>query len=82
VQIVFDVFSGGVDHGHEEMAHQHQGHTHGGKTTLSLWGVLPAVFLHGLIEGIPLFYIQDFNHPLVLGIAFHSVPVVAVFVNL
>jgi zinc transporter ZupT len=82
VQIVFDVFSGGVDHGHEEMAHQHHGHTHGGKTTLSLWGVLPAVFLHGLIEGIPLFYIQDFNHPLVLAIAFHSVPVVAVFANL
>lgn len=82
VQILFDVFSGGVDHGHGEMAHSHAaGHTHAGHSGLSLWGVLPAVFLHGLIEGVPLFYIQQFDHPLVLAIAFHSVPVVAVFAN-
>ncbi|MDA0931140.1 MAG: ZIP family metal transporter [Bacteroidetes bacterium] len=81
VQIIFDVFSGGVDHGHVEMAHHHH-HAHTGKQSLSLWAVLPAVYLHGLVEGIPLYYIPSYEHPLVLAIAFHSVPVVAVFANL
>jgi zinc transporter ZupT len=87
VQILFDVFSGGVDHGHHEMAHghhhhnHHHGHSHGGPVSLSLWGVLPAVYLHGLVEGVPLFYIQRVDHPIVLAIAFHSIPVIAVFAN-
>ena len=89
VQIVFDALSGGVDHGHHEMAigqphHHNHGHdhSHGTPFSFSLWGVLPAVYLHGIIEGIPLFYIKQVDHPIVLAIAFHSVPVVAVFVNL
>lgn len=80
VQIIFDVFSGGVDHGHVEIA-QHHHHSHTSKQSLSLWAVLPAVYLHGLVEGIPLYYIPSYEHPLVLAIAFHSVPVVAVFAN-
>lgn len=82
VQILFDVFSGGVDHGHHEMTHGHtHNHSHSHPSALSLWGVLPAVYLHGLIEGVPLFYIQRFDHPIVLAIAFHGIPVVAVFAN-
>jgi zinc transporter ZupT len=76
IQLLLEFFSGGIEHGH---IHHH----HEGKIP---WGILIALGIHSIIEGIPLAapftgielatnHHHDHGNSLLLGIIFHQIPV-------
>lgn len=76
LQIVLDVFSKGVEHGHIHQSDQ--------KSKRFPFGIFIALFIHSLIEGLPLTDSADLAHhhhghnhhtdELLLGIVIHKVP--------
>lgn len=74
VQIILDYFSRGVEHGHIH-------HRHGATDTLFPLSIYLSLFLHSMIEGLPLsggehLILNEHSHDqaLLLGIVIHKIP--------
>ncbi|HQQ94742.1 MAG TPA: ZIP family metal transporter [Bacteroidia bacterium] len=80
VQLFIDTFSTGIEHGHVHL------HSHDCKTHLPS-GIIIGLFLHSLLEGLPLYDISlnrysSVNPQLVFGLALHNIPITLAFVAL
>ena len=69
-QLILELFSNGVEHGHIHHQHQ-QGHQHHQETAFPA-GIMISLCLHAFLEGMPL--AQGHQHELVFGIALHHIP--------
>lgn len=83
IQLILEFFSGGIEHGH---VHAHKG-------AKIPWGLIAALSIHSILEGIPLgsqlggFEIATSHHhegdnSLLLGILFHRIPVAIALMTL
>ena len=68
-QLILELFSQGVEHGH--IHHQHQQDQHHQETAFPA-GIMVSLCLHAFLEGMPL--AQGHQHELVFGIALHHIP--------
>lgn len=73
LQIVLDIFSRGIEHGHI--------HLHHGKNKLSqILPITASLYIHSFIEGIPLHDIEsDTFQPLFWGIILHNLPITVAY---
>ena len=75
LQVILEVFSGGVEHGHFH-------NTHKGNFP---WGIFLSLCIHSFIEAMPLanpsLHHHHGNSPLLLGIALHHVPVTVALIS-
>lgn len=81
IQLVLEIISGGIEHGH---IHVH--HKHGGQSVVP-YAVIAGLGIHSFLEGMPLAFAAEgdtvfSNTPLLLGIILHKVPVAFVLVTL
>lgn len=69
LQLIFELFSGGVEHGHD--------HVDGTVKRHIPWGLLLAVYAHALIESMPIGALGpgETSNGLTLAIALHSFPI-------
>ena len=74
LQLILDYFSQGIEHGHV--------HSHQKKERYFPWAVYLSLFIHSLLEGMPLFHSEAVGHihnsDYFLAVIFHKVPVVLV----
>ncbi len=82
LQIVIDMFSKGLEHGHVHLHHHEGHHHHHGPAKAAIPMVSLGLFVHGLLEGLPLFSVKSIEDPLLWGIVLHSIPVAAVYAGL
>lgn len=78
IQLVLEIISGGIEHGHM--------HVHGHHAKVP-YAVIAGLGLHSLLEGMPLAFSVSTdslfsNTPLLLGIVLHKIPVAIVLVSL
>lgn len=74
LQLILDYFSQGIEHGHVHLNEK--------KESYFPWAVYLSLFVHSLLEGMPLFHSDMHGHlhnsDYFLAIVFHKVPVVLV----
>lgn len=81
IQLLIESFSSGIEHGHTHL------HSDTCKTHLP-YGIIIGLCLHSFLEGLPVYQLpQAGNHfnydpQLVLGLAFHNIPIAITFVAL
>ncbi len=82
-QLIIESFSSGIEHGHTHL------HSDTCKTHLP-YGIIIGLCLHSFLEGLPVYQLpqvgttQDsfFDKQLVLGLAFHNIPISVTFIAL
>lgn len=80
LQLLIDTFSTGIEHGHVHL-HSHDCQKHLPR------GILFGLLLHSFLEGLPVYNLSPdqsatINQQLILGLAFHNVPITIAFVSL
>lgn len=81
IQLVLEIVSGGIEHGH---IHVHKKH---GVKAVVPYAVILGLGIHSFLEGMPLAFAADrgtffSNTPLLMGIVLHKIPVAFVLVTL
>ena len=67
LQMVLESLTKGFEHGHFH-------HHHEEKQILPV-ALMVGMFIHALLEGIPLAHVKDLSSPYLLGIVFHNLPI-------
>ncbi len=67
IQIILELFSKGIEHGHVHLEEDHHHHHHGaadklGGTKNILFSLFFGLCVHAFIEGIPLFILEEVHH--------------------